>query len=114
MIRSFVCRFEEQGSVVDHPGRGAHQNIRTGDNVETMLQSVASNPSFSTRRSSSQLKTNYKVYVNKLDTIRQQKQNSRDEIRSLQTETLRSVMENALRRVNRYIKKKGGHLSDVT
>ncbi|GFY72675.1 hypothetical protein TNIN_174491 [Trichonephila inaurata madagascariensis] len=55
MIRSLVYRFEELGSVADHPGRGAHRNIRTEDNVETVWQSVADDPSVSNRRRSSQL-----------------------------------------------------------
>lgn len=55
MIRSLVGRFEELGSVADRPGRGAHRNIRTEDNVETVRQSVADDPSVSTRRRSSQL-----------------------------------------------------------
>ncbi|GFQ93641.1 uncharacterized protein TNCT_514931 [Trichonephila clavata] len=41
-----------------------------------------------------------KEYVNKPETIRQLKQNIRDEILSLQPETLHSVMENALKRAN--------------
>ncbi|GFY52991.1 hypothetical protein TNIN_200381 [Trichonephila inaurata madagascariensis] len=40
IIRSLVGRFKELGSVVDSPGRGAHQNIRTEDNVETVLQII--------------------------------------------------------------------------
>ncbi|GFY72188.1 hypothetical protein TNIN_208521 [Trichonephila inaurata madagascariensis] len=48
VIRSLVGRFEEMGSAVDHPGRGTHRNIRTEDNVETVLQSVADDPSVST------------------------------------------------------------------
>ncbi|GFV53849.1 a disintegrin and metalloproteinase with thrombospondin motifs 7 [Trichonephila clavipes] len=36
MIRSLVGRFEELSFVVDRPGRGAHRNIRTEDNVVTM------------------------------------------------------------------------------
>ncbi|GFY52592.1 hypothetical protein TNIN_185521 [Trichonephila inaurata madagascariensis] len=38
MIRSLIDRFEELGSVADRPGRGAHRNIRTEDNVETVQQ----------------------------------------------------------------------------
>ncbi|GFU61505.1 hypothetical protein TNCV_2288001 [Trichonephila clavipes] len=55
MIRSLVDRFEELGSVANRPGRGAHRNIRTEDNVETVWQSVADDPSVSNRRRSSQL-----------------------------------------------------------
>ncbi|GFY77740.1 hypothetical protein TNIN_169841 [Trichonephila inaurata madagascariensis] len=52
---SLVGRFEELGSVADRPERGAHRNIRSEDNVETVRQSVADDPSVSTRRRSSQL-----------------------------------------------------------
>ncbi|CAK1592413.1 unnamed protein product [Parnassius mnemosyne] len=38
MIASLVRRFEELGSVADRPGRGAHRNIRTVDNVEAIQQ----------------------------------------------------------------------------
>ncbi|GFT52902.1 hypothetical protein TNCV_1460101 [Trichonephila clavipes] len=38
MIRSLVGRFEELASVVDHPGRGAHRNICTEGNMETVRQ----------------------------------------------------------------------------
>lgn len=55
MITSLVRRFEELGSVADRPGRGAHRNIRTEDNVEAVQQSVANDPSVSTRRRSGQL-----------------------------------------------------------
>ncbi|GFY28551.1 putative transposase [Trichonephila clavipes] len=55
MIRSLVCRFDELGSVLYRPGRGDHRNIRTEDNVETVRQSVADDPSVSTRHLSSQL-----------------------------------------------------------
>ncbi|GFY37559.1 hypothetical protein TNIN_28651 [Trichonephila inaurata madagascariensis] len=40
------------------PGRGAHGNSGIEDNVETVWQSVADDPSVSTRRRFSQLKTN--------------------------------------------------------
>ncbi|GFV61132.1 hypothetical protein TNCV_2100071 [Trichonephila clavipes] len=38
MIRSLVGCLEELGSMADRPGRGAHRNIRTEDNVETVWQ----------------------------------------------------------------------------
>ncbi|GFY51319.1 uncharacterized protein TNIN_136751 [Trichonephila inaurata madagascariensis] len=50
-----------------------------------------------------------KVYVNKPDTIRQLRQNIQDEILSLQPESLRDVMKNALKRVNLCIEKNGGY-----
>ncbi|GFY64129.1 hypothetical protein TNIN_216441 [Trichonephila inaurata madagascariensis] len=53
----------------------------------------------------------HKVYAKKPETIRQLKQNIRDEILSLQPETLRAVMKNASKRANLCIEKKGGHLS---
>ncbi|GFY70569.1 putative transposase [Trichonephila inaurata madagascariensis] len=52
---SLVGRFKELGSVDDRPERGVHRNIHTEDNVETVRQSVADDPSVSTRRRSSQL-----------------------------------------------------------
>ncbi|GFV94077.1 hypothetical protein TNCV_2957391 [Trichonephila clavipes] len=55
MISSLAGCFEELGSVADRPGRGAHRNICTEDNVETVWQSVADDPSVSTRHRSSQL-----------------------------------------------------------
>ncbi|GFY77686.1 hypothetical protein TNIN_127431 [Trichonephila inaurata madagascariensis] len=55
MIRSLVGRFEELGSLADYPGRGAHRNFRTEDNVENVRQSVADDASVSSRRRSSQL-----------------------------------------------------------
>ncbi|GFY55785.1 hypothetical protein TNIN_21111 [Trichonephila inaurata madagascariensis] len=97
MIKSSVGRFEEQSSVTNRPGRDAHRNIHTKDNVETARHSVAENPSVSTRRRSSQLGCSRmtlqdKVYVNKEMAIRKLKENIRDEILSLQPETLRGVM----------------------
>lgn len=53
------------------------------------------------------------MYVNKPQTLGQLKQNIRDEIRRLQPETLRRVMQNALKRANACIEQNGGHLSDV-
>ncbi|GFY10846.1 hypothetical protein TNCV_1123681 [Trichonephila clavipes] len=50
MILSLIGRFEELGSVADRPGRGAHRNIRTEDNMETVLYSVVDDPSVSTLR----------------------------------------------------------------
>ncbi|GFS51101.1 hypothetical protein TNCV_3532241 [Trichonephila clavipes] len=38
MIKSLVSHFEELGSMTDHHGRGAHQNICTEDSVETVRQ----------------------------------------------------------------------------
>ncbi|GFS28290.1 hypothetical protein TNIN_298871 [Trichonephila inaurata madagascariensis] len=55
MIRSFIGLFEELGSVANPPGRGTYRNIRTEDNLETVRQSVADDPSVSTRRRSSQM-----------------------------------------------------------
>ncbi|GFR27379.1 hypothetical protein TNCT_180401 [Trichonephila clavata] len=55
MIRSLVGRFEELSSVAYRPGRGAHRNIYSEDSVETVQQSVADDPSVSTRCRSSQL-----------------------------------------------------------
>ncbi|XP_065674000.1 uncharacterized protein LOC136090951 [Hydra vulgaris] len=52
---SLVGCFEDLGSVADRPGRGAHQNFRTEDNMETVWQSVAHDPSVSTCYRSSQL-----------------------------------------------------------
>ncbi|GFW12399.1 hypothetical protein TNCV_816521 [Trichonephila clavipes] len=54
-FRSLVSHFVKQSSVVDRPGRGAHRNIRSKDKLETVLQSVADDPSVSTRHHSSQL-----------------------------------------------------------
>lgn len=53
------------------------------------------------------------VYVNKPQTIQQLKQNIYAEIRNLQPETLRSVMENALQRANICQQENGNHLNDV-
>ncbi|GFY38791.1 hypothetical protein TNIN_327521 [Trichonephila inaurata madagascariensis] len=53
MIRSLFSRFEELGSVADHPGRGANRNISAEDNVETVRQII--HPSVSIRRRSSQV-----------------------------------------------------------
>ncbi|GFS61662.1 hypothetical protein TNIN_273341 [Trichonephila inaurata madagascariensis] len=39
-IRSLVGRFEELGSLADRPGRGAHPDIRTEDNVESVRQMI--------------------------------------------------------------------------
>ncbi|GFY51237.1 hypothetical protein TNIN_330951 [Trichonephila inaurata madagascariensis] len=54
-IRSLVRRFVELGPVADRSGRGAHRNISTEYNVETVRYSVADDPFVSTRRHSSQL-----------------------------------------------------------
>ena len=53
------------------------------------------------------------VYVNKPQTIQQLKQNIHAEIRNLEPETLRSVMENALERANICQQENGHHLQDV-
>ncbi|GFQ71067.1 hypothetical protein TNCT_105931 [Trichonephila clavata] len=55
------------GSVADHPGRGAHRNIRTEENGETGRQSVADDPSVSIRRHSSQLDISNEIASGCLD-----------------------------------------------
>ncbi|GFW68904.1 hypothetical protein TNCV_2918031 [Trichonephila clavipes] len=55
MIRSLVGRFEVLGLEAGRPGKGAHRNIRIEDNVETVPQSIAGDPSVSTHRRFNQL-----------------------------------------------------------
>ncbi|GFY78852.1 hypothetical protein TNIN_185081 [Trichonephila inaurata madagascariensis] len=55
MIRSLVGLFEELGSVANPPERDTYRNIRAENNVETVRQSVADDPSVTTRRRSSQM-----------------------------------------------------------
>ncbi|GFY77089.1 hypothetical protein TNIN_462301 [Trichonephila inaurata madagascariensis] len=44
-VTSLVGRFGKLGSVANRPGRGAHRNILTEDNVEIVRQSVTDDPS---------------------------------------------------------------------
>lgn len=53
------------------------------------------------------------VYINKPQTIQELKQNIQAEIRNLEPETLRAVMENAVKRANFCLQENGHHLRDV-
>lgn len=54
-----------------------------------------------------------RVYVNKPQTIEQLKHNIEAEIRAIEPETLRAVMQNACLRAQLCIDENGGHLSDI-
>lgn len=54
-----------------------------------------------------------RVYVNKPQNIQELKQNIRTEIAKLESETLRNVMKNVLKRVINCQQQNGSHLEDV-